>query len=329
MSAGPAPVLVIGDANVDLLVRLPDQHDRRRQPPPPVLALGGTGANTAVALRRLDVAVALLGTVGDDGYGRFVRRELAAAGVDVAPLHTHPDAPTMVVLAIVDPQGEPLLLGWPRRGGAQAQLRPEQVEPALVASAAWVHTSGICLVEPPGREAVLRGLALARAAGVPVSLDLNLRLGLEEDQLEPAFLAALWRAIALADVVLGSAGDELPYLTPAAAPAEAARQLAGRARTVVARLGAAGALAVTADTVVSAPAFPVPVVSAAGAGDAFNAGYIAAAVAGRPLAEALRWGNAAAALTISRAVGQARPDRAAVAALAQPGQAGATGHAHR
>ena len=76
------PVLIVGDANVDLFIRLPAEG-ADRQPPTPNLALGGTGANTAVALRRLGQPVAMLGAIGDDGFGRFVRGQLDAAGVDL------------------------------------------------------------------------------------------------------------------------------------------------------------------------------------------------------------------------------------------------------
>jgi sugar/nucleoside kinase (ribokinase family) len=311
VSAPPAPVVVIGDANVDLLVRLP----RPGEPPAePTLTLGGTGANAAVALRRLGAPAVLVGAIGDDGYGRFARRRLDEAGVGTAHLAADPEAVTMLVLALVDPRGERTLLGWPRRGAAQARLTSAHLPTDLIAGAAWAHTTGICLVESPGREAVLRGLALARAAGVPTSFDLNLRLGLEDGRLPPAFRDAVERAIALADVVLGSAADELPLLRPGP-PAEAARALAGGERAVVARLGADGALAAIGGAIVAAPAYPVRVASTVGAGDAFNAGYIAAAVAGHAPAEALRWGNAVAALAISRADRHRGADRAEVAAL--------------
>nr|NIP69004.1 carbohydrate kinase [Planctomycetales bacterium] len=65
------PALVIGDVCVDLVVQIPQQGGSDRQHPPPELYGGGTGGNTAVALARLDVPTAFMGTVGDDGYGRF------------------------------------------------------------------------------------------------------------------------------------------------------------------------------------------------------------------------------------------------------------------
>lgn len=312
MSASPAPIVVLGDANVDLLVRLPAQTG---QPAPePVLSLGGTGANTAIALSRLGVPAALVGAVGDDGFGRFARRHLRDAGVDVTQLVASAEAVTMLVLALVDAAGERTLLGWPRRGAAQAWLAPAQIDPALMTRAAWVHTTGICLVESPGREAVLRGLALARAAGVPTSLDLNLRLGLEDGRLPNDFRVAVEEAVALSGVVFGSAADEVPLLCPGPT-ADAAVRLASGQRIVVARRAQDGALLAGPDGIITAPALPVSVVSAVGAGDAFNAGYIAAAVSGQPPAVALRWGNAVAALTISRADRHVGPSRAEVVAL--------------
>lgn len=308
------PILIVADANADLLIRLPPRGDTR-QPQAPDPALGGTGANTAVALRRLGQSVAFLGTIGDDGFGRFTRRSLIEQGVDTTHLLVDPFAPTMLVLAVIDQQGERTLMGWPRRGAAQAWLRPAQVEPALIERAAWVHTSGICLVESPSSAAVLHSLAIARAAGVPVSFDLNLRLGLIGGQIPPAFHETMLQAIQLSTVVLGSASDEIGLLSPHLTDVEAARSLVGPGRTVIARRAAGGVLAVTETETVIVPAFPVDVVSTVGAGDAFNAGFIAATVAGRPLSDALRWGNAVAALTIS-GHGRERLDQATVAALA-------------
>src|SRR4029079_11794394 len=118
-------------------------------------------------------------------------------------------------------------------------------------------------------------------AGVPVSLDLNLRIGFRDGGFEQGFLETVERAIAAAAVVLGSATDELAYL--GATWEEAARRIAAEGRTVVARLGADGVVAFVGDRVAKAPAFDVPVLTTLGAGDAFDAGFVAARVEGRGL----------------------------------------------
>ncbi len=308
--------LIIGDACVDLMVRLPEKSGPAYEHPEPELHGGGTGANTAVALARLGVPTAFMGAIGDDGYGRFSRQSLETEGIDTSLVVTDHETFTAVVLALVDPQGERTLLGWPRRGAAHTKLQASHVTEESIARMAWLHTTGMCLVETPVREAILRGMELARAAGIPVSFDLNMRLGFENGRLPADFQAAVEKAIALSDFVLGSATDEIPYLAPAAAPEESARQLAGEQRTVIARLGGQGVIAVSAQQVIRVPAFPASVIAdTVGAGDAFNAGFIAACLEGHPLEEALRWGNAVAALKLGRPGARGVPYRGEVEAL--------------
>lgn len=308
------PVLVIGDACVDLIIRMPGQGDEGTYRPEPVLSGGGTGANTAIALARLNVSAALLGTVGDDGYGRFIARHLAWQGVETTRVMIQRDAFTAVVLAIIDRDGERTLFRWPRRGAAHSALTPQQVDAQVIVHASWVHTTGMCLVEQPVRAAVLRGMALARAASIPVSLDLNLRGGVVDGALPRDFGDALWSAIALADYVFGSAQDEIGYLVPGGAAVEALDLLADGGRTVIARSGAAGATIVSPYGRETAPAFRVSAVDTLGAGDAFDAGFIAARLDGRSNEEAARWGNAVAALKVGHR-GHEAPSRADVEAL--------------
>jgi fructokinase/2-dehydro-3-deoxygluconokinase len=139
---------------------------------------------------------------------------------------------------------------------------------------------------------------------VPASLDLNLRLELWG--LPAPVRAAAEAAVGLADVVFGSGPEELVPLARAlghdvGSVEAAALALAGGSRTVVARLGAGGALAATPDgRLVRSPGFTVEQRNPVGAGDAFDAGFIAARVEELPLEEALRWGNALGALKVNR-----------------------------
>jgi sugar/nucleoside kinase (ribokinase family) len=304
------PVLVIGDACVDLVVPVPQKGGNDRQHPPPELYGGGTGGNTAVALARLDVPTAFMGTIGDDGYGRFAVDTLEAEGIDTTYVTTCPDAFTAQVLALIDSQGERTLFGWPHRGGAHIYLAPEAVEPDIIRQMGWVHTSGMCLVESPIREAILRAMELAQAAGIPVSLDLNLRLGFEEGQLPQPFLDTIRQAIARSDYVFGSATDEITYLTPGTSFEAGARLLAAGERAMIIRRGSEGAWVLSPQGVATpVPAFRVDVADTLGAGDVFNAGFIAACRAGRPLPAAVCWGNAVAALKIGRPGARSSPTR--------------------
>ena len=303
--------VVLGDANVDMVIRLPDRMSGQVDltGSEPQLYGGGSAANVAVALARLGTPVTFVGSVGDDGFGRWVADDLAREGVDTRGLITIHDAFTPMVIALIQPGGERMVVVWPPDRGADLRLRPEDVDPVWMADAAWLHTTGMCLRASPVREAALHGMALARQAGATVSLDLNLRVELWG--LDGETRQTLERAIDLSDVVLGSGPEEITPMAGVDDVQAAAQVLSDGQRLVVARLGADGALAAgpLPGGTCYVPAFPIPVVDTLGAGDAFDAGFIVARLAGRDTCEALRWGNATAALKIAQPGARGAPSQ--------------------
>jgi sugar/nucleoside kinase (ribokinase family) len=305
-------VVVIGDTNVDLEIRLPVDPQRIHANPDPTMSGGGSAANTAAALARLEVPTRFVGVVGDDAAGRHAVESLARSGVDVSAVQATESEPTVMVIVVLPPDGERLIYVWPPRGGAHAMLDAE-VATSAVEHADWVHVSGICLRVTPARDALLAAMEHARTLGIPVSLDLNLRL--ENWGWEAGFRQVALGAVERSDIVLGSATDEIMALGDDPDPVAAARALGGDDRLVVARLGAAGAMAVAGDLVTRAPGLDVEVVDTVGAGDAFDAGFIAARREGRGLDEALAWGNAVAASTIAGHGARSGPTLAELQAL--------------
>ncbi len=303
---------MIGDVNVDMEIRLPQGSTATHANPEPRLFGGGSAANTAAALARLGERCRFVGTVGDDDYGRFAVASLANAGVDTSHLATVQGSPTVMVIVVVPADGDRLIYVWPPSGGAHALLSAEQ---ALAGStdADWLHVSGLCLRVDPARQAILEAMEQANAAGTTVSFDLNLRL--ENWGWEDEFRQVVHAAVERSDIVFGAAADEIVPLTEQTDPVEAALSIAGNDRIVIARLGADGSLACSTDGVVSAPSYPVDVVDTVGAGDAFNAGFIAARLAGEDLASALARGNAVAALSVAQPGARATPTSAQVDSL--------------
>ena len=303
------PALVLGDVNVDLVVPLRGRGGDKIQPKTvsPQIHGGGPAGNSAAALARLGVPVRFIGTVGDDGYGRWSVDDLQKEGVDTRYLQFVDQALTSIVLAVIHPDGERELFVWPDTGGAHTRLSPDAITPEIFRSTAWLHTTGLCLREEPVRTAQLKAMRLAREAGVTVSLDLNLRL--ESWELNEALRHVFDQAISLSNVVFGSGSDEiLPYtgLDSIQAGAEA---LCAGTRTVIVRLGSEGVLAVAPGENFSSAAFDVAVVDTLGAGDAFNGGFICAQLEGYSLQESVRWGNGAAALKIGQVGARGLPDR--------------------
>jgi ribokinase len=118
-------VVVVGSANVDLVVRV----DRRPAAGETVLGSdlaihpGGKGGNQAVAAARLGASIALLGRVGDDAHRRFLLTAQQVAGVDTGAVLVG-GAATGVALIVVGPDGDNSIVVSP---GANAQLSPVDV----------------------------------------------------------------------------------------------------------------------------------------------------------------------------------------------------------
>ncbi|MEE9599402.1 MAG: carbohydrate kinase family protein [Anaerolineales bacterium] len=308
-------VLVLGDANVDLVIPLEDRSPGDDLPRDSALELhgGGTAANVAVGLARLEDQVAFIGTVGDDGYGRWVMADFGDEGVNLEHTSIVRDVYTSMVLALIYPDGDRGIYVWPDQGGAHTKLHPDSIRSAIFNGTTWLHTTGLCLREEPVRTAQLKAMDLAQQAGLVVSLDLNLRLeswGMDRD-LQKIFE----QAIELSDIVFGNGVEEIiPYSGETSVQAGAEALSSGK-RIVIARLGANGALVVAPGESFSSPAFQVEIVDSLGAGDAYNSGFISARLGGEELPEAARWGNAAAALKIGKTGARGLPTRQELLAL--------------
>jgi 2-dehydro-3-deoxygluconokinase len=278
--------------------------------------VAGAEANVAVGLARLGHTVTYIGRVGADGFGTAILRRLRGEGVDVGHLTVDPDVPTGVMFRERRALGAAEVV-YHRAGSAGSRLSPGDVERAagdgIFDGARWLHLTGITpALSPTARAATTKARDLARDAGLPISLDINLRRRLWSDAEATPVLRELATGV---DVVLGSA-DELAVLVDVDSAADPADLLAAVATigpsTVVAKLVAHGALGLEAGgTPVHAPAIAVPsVVDPVGAGDAFCAGFIAGRLDGVDLETALRMGNACGALAVATAGDQAGlPDR--------------------
>jgi ribokinase len=289
-------LLVVGDVNADLVLRggdlVPAFGQREQLVDHAQLVLGGSGGIVAAGAARLGLRVAIAGCVGDDALGRAMLAALD--GVDVSAVRVGAE-PTGVSVGLARPGDRAVLTAL----GALAEFRAEHVPDALLASARWVHVTSPFL--QPGLDVAA---VAARAAGT-TSLDPGW------DPHERWELA--WEGF---DVLLPNA-QEAQRLSGEDDVEAAARSLAAKGPTVVVKRGADGALAVGGGAdravpseagdrdVVRVAAPPVDPVDATGAGDSFDAGFLAARLAGEDLAGALALGCACGALSTRAAGGTA------------------------
>ena len=259
--------------------------------------VAGSEANMAVGLARLGHRVAYLGCVGDDGFGTAIVRKLRGEGIDVGHLRVVDGARTGVMFRERRGAG-PTEVIYHRSGSAGSMFGPADVSTAVdagaLSGARRLHCSGITpAISTSARAATILAIDMAAAAGLEISLDLNLRRRLWTDEEAAAVLRPL---VSRCDVVFASLDEAavVAGLAPDSDPRSVAEALiALGARRAVLKLGAHGAASLSAaGEWVSAPAFPVVVVDPVGAGDAFCAGYLAGLLEGLDEMSALRLGNA-------------------------------------
>lgn len=294
-------VLVAGDANLDLVLRgdvRPRFGQAEQYLSDAELVLGSSAGICASGLARLGVDVGLVARLGGDLFGAQTRELLAAAGVDVAELRTVP-GPTgvSVILSGTDDRS---ILTLP---GAMATLTTAEVRDAVARTGAThLHVASFFLV-PDFARSLPELLADLRRDGVTTSLDPNWDpqqrwAGVAEclphlDVLLPNSV----EAVELAGALQGRRAPD---------PVAAARVLALSGPAVVVKDGAAGGFAVAGEQWVRAPGLPVEVVDTTGAGDSFDAGYLAAWLEGADLAESLAWATAAGSLSTTGVGGTGR-----------------------
>ncbi|WP_406690280.1 sugar kinase [Saccharopolyspora sp. ID03-671] len=261
-----------------------------------LLRLGGSartsiaGAETTVAigLSRLGHSARWVSRLGRDEAGELILRTLRAEGVDVSAV-SRDDSPTGLIL-FEERLPDLVRVQYYRANSAATRLGPDDVRNAVSGEVSLVHLSGITagIGEGP-RAAVEAALDAAAEVGAMVSFDINFRSKLWSPVVAAEVLTPLARR---ADVVIGST-DELELVGGAES------LLAAGVREVVTKLGAAGAMASTADGTVSASGNRVEVVDSIGAGDAFTSGYLSALLDGLPVPERLARGNTCGAFAVS------------------------------
>ncbi|WP_210492591.1 PfkB family carbohydrate kinase [Patulibacter sp. SYSU D01012] len=259
---GDGVIVVAGEALIDLV---PAADGR-------VAAHAGGGPfNAARAAARLGAPAAYLGRLSSDPFGVRLRAALQDDGVDLSPA-VATDDPTTLALADVGPDGS-ARYGFYVAGTSAPGLTPEAARAALPARVAALCVGTLGLVFDP-TASTLEGLVAAADDATLVLLDPNCRPAAVPDA--DAYRARLGRILRRTDVVKAS-DDDLAWLRPGLAPADAMRALLVDAPGAVGlvTVGGDGALVVTRDDVRAVPAPRVEVADTIGAGDAFAGGFVA------------------------------------------------------
>jgi len=269
-------IAVVGSINLDLVVAV------ERHPAPGETVVGGDcrqlpggkGANQAVAAARLGAKVAMVGRVGADAQGAWLREGLWTEGVGVEHVREDRQAPTGVALIAVDARGENTIVVSP---GANARVDARDV----AAASEVVGGADVVLVQHEVPQAAVAE-AIATAGGTVV--------------LNPAPARGL---VAPVDVLVPNRGELETLAGGRGDPVTLARSITA-ARAVVVTLGAEGAVVVEGDRAERVRAPHVEAVDTTGAGDAFCGALAEAMAGGATVVEAARWAVRVAAASVTR-----------------------------
>ncbi len=281
-------VVVCGSLNMDVVV----QSARRPAPGETLLGgkvsflPGGKGLNQAIAAARVGVRTALKGAVGDDAFGRSLRRFLTANSVNGAGVKVVDDQATGVALIQVAERNNAITVA----SGANMHFTAEMVPRAQDRKDVWVAQ----FETPVGvTETILRRARAARARTV---------LNMAPLVPHPMRLLKVVDVAVLNEVELSQAvGLNLNAASALGRIVAACEELRARgARAVIATLGARGAVVVEAQGATHIAGFKAKVVDTTGAGDCFVGVLAARLAAGASSVEAARYANAAAACSVER-----------------------------
>lgn len=254
---------------------------------------GGDTSNFAIAAARQGARVAYLSALGDDAYGRLLRRLWDEEGVDHTDVFTNADAFTAIYFVTHGESGHQF--SFFRSGSAASRMSPAQLPRERIASARLLHLSGISLaISSAACDTAYAAIDIARRAGVKVSFDTNLRLKLWPIDRARAVMSDV---IARSDLCLPSYDDVVAITGITDPDALVDHCLRLGAKVVALKLGDQGALIADGAQRHRIAPHPCQPVDATGAGDTFGGAFVHRWLQGDGLAQAGRYAAAAAALS--------------------------------
>ncbi len=277
-------VLVVGSLNMDMVVNV----SRHPQIGETILGgkfstfPGGKGANQAVAAARMGAEVTMIGCVGQDGFGEELQASAAKDGIDIQYVSMDENAATGIALITVDVLGQNTIVV---ASGANLALTPECL---LTSKQAFANADVLVAQLESPLETVSEALALAAANKLKVVLN-------------PAPAQTLSaELLSKVDYFIPNEREAMQVVGAETLEAAIDQLLGMGVQNLIITLGEKGVLVITADGRRQIPAYPVIAIDTVAAGDAFVGAFATGIAEGLNVDDAVKLGNAAAAISVTR-----------------------------
>lgn len=303
-------VLCIGNAIVDIIARVDEdflpKHDRIKgsmmlvdadtsariydDMPPAVERSGGSAGNTAAGIASLGGKAAYFGRVHDDQLGTVFRHDIRAIGVHYETEASKEGAPTATSMILVTPDAQRTMSTYL---GACGEMDLGDIDEDIVSRSAVTYIEGYMWDRDNQKEAVLKAMDVAHAAGKLVSMSLSDSFCV--DRFRSEFVDLVENKI---DILFANE-SEITSLYEVDSFEEAVERLRPHVKLAALTRSEKGSVVISADEYVEVSAMPATVEDTTGAGDLYAAGFLYAYTSDKDLETCAKYGGLAAAEVIS------------------------------
>lgn len=256
--------------------------------------IGGAESNFAIGMARLGYKAGWISKVGDDTFGEYIVSFIRGEGVDTSMVKKDGTAPTGVYFKEFHETKDTRVFYY-RKGSAASNITPEDLDEKYIASAKYLHITGITpVLSESARRTVLKAIEIAKKNNVKISFDPNLRKKLCSEE---NLIKYTLEIIGSADIVFPGY-KEAKFLFGDEEPEELCKKILNLGPEIVAmKLGKDGCIVANKNKIQHIRGVKIDkVVDTIGAGDGFNAGFVAGLLQGLDIVECGKLANEVGAL---------------------------------
>lgn len=271
-----AEVITFGETMVSFT---PQEHTRLSYGPALNMRIAGAESNTAIGLSRMGHSTAFISRIGTDSLGQFLLRSIRAEGIDTSMVNQDPEHPTGIMVKEPRLHAETVVYYY-RTDSAASHMSCEDIPEQEIAKAKILHFTGITpILSASCRQMTYRAMEIAAAHHCAVSFDPNIRLKLWKDQ---DYTALMRDCISCATYLLAGLDEcRILYHTDEVERIADQAFAAGRLECLALKDGSRGAWICDRQGIHKVAPADCMCVDPVGAGDAFNAGFLAGILDGK------------------------------------------------